>query len=153
MSETNPKASKEGQGFAQLFWAARKEHIKLQENAKVTSPAHRAAIAYAQAQAWPWAEKLVEASRLDGPGKTDEALRIIAECQNTVTPEFRSYVHFVYGSALDIKRDHNEAIKAYRKALADPNLDRPGFIWNNLGIALTAKGDHDDAIEAYRKAL
>jgi tetratricopeptide (TPR) repeat protein/ribonuclease BN (tRNA processing enzyme) len=153
MSKTNSKIIEGEKDFTQLFWAARQEHNHLGKNAKVTSPAHRAAIAFAQAHNWPWAEKLIEANRLSSSDMHEEALCILSECENSTPAAFLSYVHFVRSGVLGKTGDYDEAIKACRKALADLKFDRPGYLWYNFGLSLYYKGDHDGALKAYRKAL
>ncbi|MFA6564512.1 MAG: tetratricopeptide repeat protein [Verrucomicrobiia bacterium] len=139
--------------FKKLFWAVRKEHVRLKKKATANDPAHKAAVAFAQAHNWKWAEELVETSRLGQSGKEDEALKAVAACEASVPEEYSGHLYFIRGSALDAKGDHDEAIKAYRKALAMPGFDKPGSAWGNIGLALDAKGDHDEAIKAFHKAL
>ena len=139
--------------FIRLFWLARKSHMRLRKEAPALDSDHQAALAFAKAQGWSWAESLLEASRLDAAAESDNALKLLAESESSVPDLWRGYFHFVRGSALNAKDEHDEAIKAYRKALDDPKYDAPGNAWYNLGNALHAKGELDEAIKAYRKAL
>ncbi|MGD0390854.1 MAG: tetratricopeptide repeat protein, partial [Tepidisphaeraceae bacterium] len=60
-------------------------------------------------------------------------------------------IHNNLGTALKDKGQLDEAIAAYRQAIAlNPNLPDVHY---NLGIALYDKGEMDDAITAYRRAL
>ncbi len=139
--------------FKKLFWAARKEHIWLTKTATVNDPAHKAAIAFAQTHNWKWAEELIEASRLEASGEETAALKSMTACETSIPEQYRGHLYFIRGNALAGKGDHDEAIKAFRKALAEPSFDTPAYAWNNIGYELGAKGDHDEAIKACRKAL
>ena len=140
--------------FNRLFWLARKSQRRLGKKATASDPDHQAALAFAKAQGWSWAELLLAASRLDCAAENDKALKLLAECEPSVPDSWRGHFHFVRGAALAAKGEHDEAIKAYRKALDDPKFDTPAaYAWTNLGIVLAAKGELDEAIKAYRKAL
>jgi tetratricopeptide (TPR) repeat protein/ribonuclease BN (tRNA processing enzyme) len=139
--------------FNRLFWLARKNQRGFGKEATASDPHFQAALVFAQAQGWSWAESLLEASRLDCAAESDKALKLLTECEPSVPDQWRGLFHFVCGTAHHSKREHNAAIEAYRKALDDPNFDTPGRAWNNLGNALQDKGDYDEAIKAYRKAL
>lgn len=129
--------------FRRLFWAARKAHRRLKGDAAANDPDHLAAVEFARSHGWMWAERLLEASRRNVECEVDPA-----------APEgWHGVFHFVHGTSLANKGNHEAAIEAYRKALDDPSFDTPGKAWNNIGLALSAKGEHDGAIEAYRKAL
>lgn len=139
--------------FSRLFWAARKEQLKLKDNLTADDEAHKAAIMFAQDRGWAWAESLLEASRLECRGEHEAALRRLAVVGPEVPEQWQSLVDFLNGSALIGKGRHDEAIDANRRALADPNFDSPGHALLNLGKALFDKGDIDEAIEAYRQVM
>jgi Tfp pilus assembly protein PilF/ribonuclease BN (tRNA processing enzyme) len=139
--------------FSRLFWAARREQSKRRKKAAVDDPEHKAAVGFAAAQGWPWAELLLEASRLDRVGEYAKVLEDLAKREASIPERWQGLFHFVRGSALHANGEHDEAIKAYRKSLNNPNNDTPGNAWNNLGIVLAHKGKHDEAIKAYRKSL
>jgi Tfp pilus assembly protein PilF/ribonuclease BN (tRNA processing enzyme) len=139
--------------FSRLFWAARSEQIRLKEKSTAEDPDHKSAIAFAKAQGWKWAERLLEASRLDRAGTPAKAIATLNEYESSVPGRWRGLLYFILGAALTRKGELDEAIKAYRRALDDSNFDAPGRAWSNLGIALSRKGEYDEAIKAYRKAL
>ncbi len=139
--------------FSRLFWAARKKQGQLEEKATTNDPDHKSAVEFAKARGWRWAEVLLEASRIDRAGAHDKALALLTECEPSIPDRWHGLSHFVRGAALLAKGEHDEAIKACRKALDDPKLDTAGYAWYNLALALSAKGEDDEAIKAYRKAL
>jgi tetratricopeptide (TPR) repeat protein len=60
-------------------------------------------------------------------------------------------VHYNLGGALVALGRHEEAITAYRKAVAlDPRFAEA---YNHLGRSLAAQGRHDEAVESYRQAI
>ena len=139
--------------FSRLFWAARMEQRQRKAKATATDPDYNLALAYAKTHGWAWAEALLEASRLNRIGANDKALELLATCQTLTPDRWSGLFHFVRGSALSGKGEHQEAIKAYQKALADPKFDSPTKAWFNLGNSLRAIGDFESAIEAFRKVL
>ena len=149
---TSRKAANEAE-FSQFFWTARKEQAGLSKSTTTNNAAHNAALSFAKGHGWEWAEKLLEASRLDRARAYDQALEQLRECEPSIPARWRSLVDFVRGTVLSGKGEHDEAVKAYRNALDDPKFDTPGKAWNNLGNSLSKKGEHDEAITAYRKAL
>ncbi len=139
--------------FSRLFWAARFEQSQYGKEATANDPAHKAAVAFAKAEGWPWAEQLLAASRLDWTGEYDQALQLLTKLEASIPENWQGLFHFVRGAALSNNGEYDEAIKAYRKALDDPKLESPAKAWFNLGLTLDVKGEHDEAIKAYRKAL
>lgn len=155
MAKKNAKSnSKDAEGeFTQLFWEARKAHVAVEKGAAVTNPAHKAAMAFAAARRWSWAQALLEASRLDGKGTRDKSLALLDDWSDLTPERWLGLYHFVRGSAHYGKRELDEAIKAYHKTLNDPKFDRPENAWFNLGLVLATKGEPDEAIKAYHKSL
>jgi tetratricopeptide (TPR) repeat protein len=139
--------------FNRLFWAARKEHSRLRIEATADHPDHKAALAFASAHGWKWAEVLLEASRLDWAGAHDEALALLTDAEPSIPRRWYGLLHFVRGAALDFTGKYDEAIKAYRMALDNPKCDWRAYAWFNIGNTLANKGEYDEAIMAYRKAL
>lgn len=150
---TSPVGKDVAAEFSRLFWLARKNQRRLGKKANASDLDHQAALAFAQAQGWSWAEPLLEASRLDCVAESEKALKLLAECEATVPDPWRGLFHFVRGATYFSKGEHDQAIKAYLKALDDPKNDTPGYAWHNLGYTLGDKGEFDEAIKAYRKAL
>ncbi len=139
--------------FSRLFWLTRREHNRLKKKATTNDPAYKLAVAFAKAQAWKWAEDLIEASRLECAGEHEMSLKILAECEVSVSKRHQGLVLFTRGTALAGKGEWDEAIKAFRKAINTPGCDNMGGVWNNLGGAYSAKGDWDEAIKAVSNAL
>ena len=139
--------------FLRLFWQARKSLRLLGKAATRNNPDHKAVVTFAEAQGWVWAGFLLEASMLNRTGANNEALYLLAEKESSLPVGWHGLVHFLRGAALDAKGEHDEAIKAFLKALDDSKFDKPGYAWNNLGISLAKKGKHDEAIKAFHKAL
>lgn len=139
--------------FDDLFWAARKEQNILKERASAKDTNHSSAVGFAEARAWEWAKALIEASRLDRIGDPDKALQLLTETQMAVPDQWQGLLNFVRGSAFQTKGEHDEAIKAYRKATEDPMFSKPAYVWHNLGNSFLAKGEYDKAIDTYHKAL
>jgi tetratricopeptide (TPR) repeat protein/ribonuclease BN (tRNA processing enzyme) len=139
--------------FSRLFWLARKEHRHRGKKAATSDTDHQSALAFARVQGWSWAESLLEASRLEWVTESDKSLRLLAECESTVPGPWHGLFHFLRGATHQSKQDHDEAIKAYRKAIDDPKFDARGRAWFNLGNALADKGEYDEAINAYSKAI
>lgn len=139
--------------FKQLFWLARKGHRPSERTQGNSHQAHLAAVKFARNQRWPWAEALVEASRLSSTARNDEAERILAECEQSVPSEWRCILEFLRGATHQAAGAHDAALAAYHRALDDPNFDVPGRAWYNIGIVLASKGEHEAAIAASRKAL
>src|SRR4051812_26274567 len=96
--------------FSNLFWAARKEHVARGKSAAASDPAHSAAVAFADAQGWPWGDGLLEASRLIR-ADPDKALSLLTELASSVPERCQGLFHFVRGTALSKKGEHDEAIK------------------------------------------
>jgi Tfp pilus assembly protein PilF/ribonuclease BN (tRNA processing enzyme) len=139
--------------FSRLFWAAREGQNRRRKQATSNDPEHKAAVAFAEAQGWPWAAGLLEASCLDRAGAHDKALERLAEVKASIPEDWQGLFHFVRGAVLAAKGEFDEAIKAYHNALDNPKFDTPGNAWNNLGGALRATGKLDEAVKAYRNAL
>lgn len=148
---TSPKNDVDAE-FIRLFWLARKSQRQLGKKAAASDTDHKAAITFAKAQGWSWAESLLEASRLHWIAEYDRVLKLLAECESSVPEPWRGFFHYIRGGALTAKGDLDEAINAYRNAIDDPNFNPPGYAWHNLAFTLTAKGDYDEAIKAFRKA-
>ncbi len=61
--------------------------------------------------------------------------------------------HYIYlGQALTDLARWTDAAKAYRSALNDKNLDRPGNAWINVGTSLYNADQLEEARDAFRKA-
>ena len=148
-----PAVSDTAAEFSRLFWAARKEQREFEKKATGHEPGHKSAIEFAKSQGWQWAEALLEVSRLSWVGEYETALSLLTETESSIPDEWHGLVHFLRGATLAAKGEHDNAIKAYRKALDDPKYLKPGYAWHNLGIALAAKGEYDEAIKADRMAL
>ena len=86
-------------------------------------------------------------------GQHKDGLKKLVAKWSLIPKSLQGLAYFVKAAILQDLDHTDEAIKAYRKVLADPKFDKPGNTWNNLGAAYSRKGDHDEAIKAYRKAL
>lgn len=139
--------------FRRLFWAARQEQDQLKAEATRFDPNYRAAVTFAQANGWQWAEVLLEASRLDRAGAHRKALQLLAECEPSIPDEWRGLFHFLQASALFGEGEYDSAINAYRSALDQPTFDKPGHAWHNLGVIFAERGNFSEAVDAYQRAL
>ena len=97
--------------FSRLFWAARKEQNQRREKATANDPEHKAAVAFAEAQGWPWAVELLAASCLDRTGAHDKTLEHLAKVEASIPEHWQGLFYFVRGAALGAKGEHEEAIK------------------------------------------
>ncbi|MBB5036415.1 tetratricopeptide repeat protein [Prosthecobacter dejongeii] len=149
------KRSKDDQEseFSRLFWAVWEQQPLLGDKASTSDSSSETAMAFADAQSWEWAKALIKASKLSRTSEFDKALKLIAETEHSVPERWQGLLHFVRGAAFEEEGHHEEAIKAYRKALDDPKLSQPGNVWNSFGNKLADKGALDEAIKAYRRAL
>lgn len=150
---TNPEKEAPEAEFRRLFWQARKAQFRRGRKSAASDPEEQAALVFAEAQGSPWAKPLLEASRLLATGEAGKALGLLAVWESQVPDTWRGVVNFVRGAAHGLQGQYDEAIRAFRQALEDPNFDRPGNAWRNLGLALFYKGQFDEAIQATRKAL
>ena len=57
------------------------------------------------------------------------------------------------GIALAAKGEHDEAIKAYRKAIDDPKYEHHARVWRNLAQSYVDAGKQKQAEDAFNKAL
>src|SRR5688500_15296878 len=138
--------------FSRLFWIARKDHVKLNGKIKEDSN-HQQAIDAARRLGSKAAESLVEASRLNRAGDHANALKLIGDIEAALPTELRGIAGYVQGIARSDSGKQDEALIAFRKALADPHFGAPARIWHTIGNAFMRKGQHDEAIKAFRKAL
>jgi Tfp pilus assembly protein PilF len=81
------------------------------------------------------------------------ALKKLTECEGSVPNRHQVLVLFMRGTALGGRKEWEEAIKTFRKAIHMPGCDNMGALWNNLGGAYSAKGDWGEASKAYSQAL
>ena len=91
-------------------------------------------------------------NRKQHKGKAKDALDLLATIGADIPQTEQHLLAFLQGAALQSQERWGDAIDAYRKAADDPNNDRPGYAWNNLGAVLKANGENDEAIKAHRKA-
>jgi tetratricopeptide (TPR) repeat protein len=155
MAKKRPKAANKNDGneFAKLFWAARREQRQLKTAAKLHDPACRTAVEFARDRNWAWAETLLEASRLDLASAPQDAIALLAEAGSEVPDHWRGLLDFVRASALQRLGKNEEAATTYQHVLADGNFYSPGAVWCNLGLIYSDKGQLDEAIDAYQRAL
>ncbi len=139
--------------FVELFWAARKEHMKVRRQASAKGKKHKLALAFAIEHKMKWGELLLDVSLCSKCGEGKDALKKLVAKWNVIPNPQQGLAYFVKGAVLQELDRTEEAIKAYRKAVADPKYDTPGNAWNNLGNVYSGKGEYDEAIKAYRKAL
>lgn len=156
MSSTSPASAPELNldelaKFRHLFSVARVVHFKLKKMTNADNSDHVAARQYAGARGWVWGVELLTALMLCCQGKNDEALQIATKID--VPQALRGDLAFLQGVARHAKKEYDEAIEAYRHALATPEYANSGEMWHNIGASYAAKKEHDQAIEAYRNAF
>ncbi|MBI1345070.1 tetratricopeptide repeat protein [bacterium] len=139
--------------FLKRYHAAYEEHYRAQHLATAESPAHQAAVEFAQNHRITGGAELLQAIVLSWQGQAGMALPLLENILTSIPPSLRGQAHHVRGFVLDDLKRYDEAITEYLNALRTPGYDTPGKAWNNLGIAYAVSRDYDRAIESYRTAL
>ncbi len=158
-SKTSKTPNEPLKEFYRLFRVARREMRRAKTKATSEGPAYQAALQFAREHGLGGADVLLEAYRLrwlDEKNSTEhkeKSLKLLESRQAEISPALEGLQSSIQGIVFATLKQHERAIEAYNKALADPNYDRHGDTWDNIGLVYNELKQHERAIEAYNKAL
>ena len=139
--------------FRELFWAARRAHVRAGRYASPDDAEYKCALSFARENGLEWGEALLEVSLFDRQNKNEETLKKLKALWDKIPDNVRCIGWYLRGCILRKLKQYDGSIKASLIALEDANFDSPGNAWISIGNAYLYKGENDKAIETYHKVL